>query len=218
MNDVYIVAGGTSLEKFDFSKLKGKEIIAVNKAILDAPFAKYFITMDFSFMDKKLKGDERDKFEVSKATKVFIANLYPKYMIEYDGRIIDRRNNYVYQLNDFDIIIKSHYKTGIGYEFNKFAHGNNSGFAALQLAICLGYINIHLLGFDLKTSFSKTHYHKGYNQNLKKLNIKLEEYGNNFISVLKILRFRRRDIKIYNYSPKSLINSLTIAKNLEDIK
>lgn len=218
MNDVYVIAGGTSLERFDFSLLKGKDVIAVNKAILDAPFAKYFLTMDYTFIDQKLKGDERDKFEASKATRVFIVNLYPEYMIEFDGRIIDRRTNYVYKLNDFDMIIKSHYKAGIGYDFNKFSHGNNSGFSAFQFAVCLGYTNIHLLGFDLKTSSAKTHYHKGYGQNLKTLNKKLEEYSNNFISVLKILKFRRPDIKIYNYSPDSVIDYLTIAKNLGEIK
>lgn len=213
--EVYIVAGGTSLEGFDFKKLKGKDVIAVNKSILDVPFAKYFITMDYTFIDKKL-GKDRHKFNHSKATKVFIANLCPDYMVEAHGRIIDTRNNYIYRLHKFDMIIKSHTNKGIGWDFNEFVHGSNSGFCAFQLAVCLGYQNIHLLGFDL-TASEKTHYHNGYNQDIEKFNKKLKVYASNFIYALKRLKFRKPDIKIYAYSPKSLLYSLTIGKSLEQI-
>jgi hypothetical protein len=215
-NDIYIVAGGTSLKEFNFSKLKGKDIIAVNKSILDVPFAKYFITMDYTFIDKKLKVGDKVKFEQSKATKIFIANLCPKYMSEKDGRIIDKRTNYIYKLNAFDMIIKSQYNIGIGWNFNQFVHGNNSGFCALQLAICLGYTNIHLLGYDLCISENDTHYHKGYKQDPQKFNEKLKKYLSNFIYTLKILKMRRPNIKIYNYSSKGLL-TFTTMKSLEDI-
>lgn len=214
-SDVYIIAGGTSLINFDFDKLKGKDIIAVNKSILDVPFAKYFITMDYTFIDKKLK-EKKSIVKQSKATKIFIANLCPDYMIEAHGRIVDTRNNYIYRLNDFDMIIKSHYKTGIGWNFNQFVHGNNSGFCGLQLAICLGYEHIHLLGYDLYISENETHYHGGYNQNPEKFNNKLQQYLGEMIYALKILKMHKPNIKIYNYSPKSLL-TVSNMKSLEQI-
>ncbi len=215
MKEIYIIAGGTSLKGFDFSKLKNKDVIVVNKAILDAPFAKYFITMDYTFIDKKLK-EKKFVFEQSKANKIFIVNLCPEYMIEERGTIIDTRTNYVYDLNQFDMIIKSRFSKGVGFDFNKFSHGSNSGFCGLQLAICLGYKKIHLLGYDLQSSQSQTHYHQGYGQNITKFNEKLEQYLSNFKCALKILKFRHPDIEIYNYSPKSLL-SMTTMKSLEEI-
>ncbi len=214
-DEVFIIAGGTSLKGFDFSKLKNKDVIAINKAILDIPSAKYFVTMDYTFIDKKLK-EKKSVFEQSKASKIFIANLCPKYMIEERGTIIDTRTNYVYDLNQFDMIIKSRFSTGVGYDFNKFAHGSNSGFCGLQLAICLGYKKINLLGYDLQSSQSQTHYHQGYNQNIKKFNEKLEQYLSNFKCALKILKFRHPEIEIYNYSPNSKLNMINV-KSLEDI-
>ncbi len=201
-DEVFIIAGGTSLKGFDFSKLKNKDVIAVNKSLLDAPFAKYFLTMDYTLIDHKL-NDIHNVFQNSKATKIFIANLCPDYMIEEKGRIIDNRTNYVYDLSKFDMIIKSRYTAGVGFNFNQFTHGNNSGFCGLQLAICLGYKKIHLLGYDLCVSEKGTHYHKGYRQNIEKFNIKLKEYLDNFLYTLKILKFRKSDIEIYNYSSNS---------------
>ena len=214
--EVYLIAGGTSLKGFDFSLLKGKDIIAVNKAILDVPFAKYFITIDYTFIDHKL-NDIKKIFPNSKATKVFIANLSPYYMVEEKGRIVDTRTNYVYDLSKFDMVIKSRYKSGVGFNFNQFAHGNNSGFCALQLAICLGYKKIHLLGYDLCVSEDRTHYHSGYRQNKEIFNSKLKEYLNNFLYTLKILKLRQPDIEIYNYSSNSLLPKTNL-KNLEHIK
>lgn len=42
--------------------------------------------------------------------------------------------------------------------------GSNSGFAALNLAIQLGYTEIALLGFDYKWVQGRSHFHEGYNQ------------------------------------------------------
>lgn len=217
MNDnIYLIAGGASLASFDFSLLKGKDIIVVNKAILDVPFAKYFLTIDYTFIDHKLNNVKKI-FQQSKATKVFIANLYPNYMIEEEGRIIDMRSNYVYKLNDFDMIIKSYNNSGIGFNFNDFRSGDNSGFCALQLAICLGYKNIHLLGYDLHAE-KITHYHGGYGKSIEQFNKILNKYTSNFLYTLKILKWKHNDIKLYNYSTNSPLNKIIEKKQLEDIK
>ncbi len=41
-------------------------------------------------------------------------------------------------------------------------HGNNSGYAAINLALCLGANPIYLLGFDAGYAAGKTHFHEGY--------------------------------------------------------
>lgn len=42
--------------------------------------------------------------------------------------------------------------------------GSNSGFAALNLAVQLGYTDIALLGFDYKWNEGRSHFHEGYGQ------------------------------------------------------
>lgn len=42
--------------------------------------------------------------------------------------------------------------------------GSNSGFAALNLAVQLGYTDIALLGFDYKWDGDRSHFHEGYGQ------------------------------------------------------
>ena len=76
----YVVAGGNSLKDFDFSRLDGKDVITVNKSVLDYPNCKYFVTMDHSFLNKTDKI--RRKLSEYNVTKVFIANLLPDYMTE----------------------------------------------------------------------------------------------------------------------------------------
>ncbi len=41
-------------------------------------------------------------------------------------------------------------------------HGDNSGYAALNLAVCLGANPIYLLGFDCKHTNGKSHWHAGH--------------------------------------------------------
>lgn len=41
-------------------------------------------------------------------------------------------------------------------------HGNNSGFGALNLAVCLGANPIYLLGFDMKHQAGRSHWHDGH--------------------------------------------------------
>jgi hypothetical protein len=42
--------------------------------------------------------------------------------------------------------------------------GSNSGFAALNLAVQLGYTDIALLGFDFRWDGTRSHFHEGYQQ------------------------------------------------------
>lgn len=174
---VFLVGGGPSLEGFDFNKLKHEEVIVVNKALFDVPWAKYFITMDRLFVDKV----GLMKFKATGTPKVFVANM--ECLVERDGLIVDPHcgfgpDGYVYDLSMFDVILKSRSSQGCGRTFKEFANGANSGFCALQFALLLGYKSICLLGYDMWCN-GRTHYHEGYRENPEKFKKKLAVYKEN---------------------------------------
>lgn len=204
-NNVYIIGGGMSLENFDFSKVSDKNVIAVNKSIFSVPNAKFFITMDYTFLNK-IKTSYNEFME-HKATKVFIANFSKEYLVEKNGTIKDIRMNLLYDLKDFDVIIKSRNEDGIGFEMNDFRSGGNSAYCALQLAVCEGYKNIYLLGIDLMCG-NKTHFHGGYNQDKYVFIKNLDNYYKNFVIGLEHIKQNRPNINIYNCSEISRLKDL----------
>jgi len=205
-NEVYIIGGGSSLIGFDFSKLENKTTITVNKGITYVPNLNYFVTMDFTAL-KKIPP-----IEGSKATKIFIANLAESCLQEKDGQLVDVRFGLVYKLEDFDMIIKSRKKDGIGYDFKDFRNGENSGFCALQLAVILGYETIYLYGMDL-TIGKETHFHGGYGQAKDKFQKKLDLYYSYFEQAIKKIKDEHK-IKIYSCSKTSRLNSLIEYRNV----
>lgn len=210
-SDVYIIGGGNSVNDIDKSKLEGKDLIVINKAILDFPNAKYFITIDHSFL-KKLDLKKRILIN-SPAIKVFIANLVPEYMEDKGTMIVDTRWNLKYNLKLFDIIIKSRAKEGLGYEWNDFRNGFCSAYCAFQLAVLLGYKKINLVGFDMVAE-GQTHYHGGYGQSLESFNEKLEEYYQTFKATFTKLLEDESELKIYNCSKISRLKKLLPYKEL----
>ena len=204
MKEVYIIGGGHSLATFNFNKLKNKTTIAVNKSASYIPDLDYFITMDFTAL-KKIKPIQN-----SKATKIFVANFDRPYLKEQNGQIKDTRFNLIYTLEDFDIIIKSRRESGIGFKWNDFRNGINSGFCALQLAILLGYKQIYLLGIDLNVS-KETHFHGGYGEPKEKFKKKIDEYYTYFACALALLP---NDIKVYNCSKNSRLSYILPYKEI----
>lgn len=207
--EVYIIGGGNSLKNFDFNKLKDKDTIVVNKAIKYVPNPTYFITMDFTV----LKKIGLDLVAPYLGTKIFVANFAKSYLKEQNGQIIDTRFGLIYTLNDFTMIIKSWEETGMGFDFENFRSGNNSGYCALQLAILLGYEEIYLLGIDLVTS-EETHFHKGYGESKEKFDKKLEEYYINFVIGLNELKAKYPDIQVYSCSKISRLKDILPYKEI----
>jgi len=198
----FVIGGGPSLQGFDFSKLSNRHTIGVNKSFLSLPDLEYFITVDFTFFNKI----NRKLYKKHPAKKFFVADLSYSYLKEIDGRIVDTRFNLVYRLNDFDTIIKSRRKDGLGLSYDDFRTGKNSGYCALQLAIVLGFRKIYLLGFDLCTNNS-THYHNGYGESISNFNKKLNEYFLFFESGLADIK-KKSDVKIFSCSKISLLNNI----------
>lgn len=211
-DEVYIVGGGPSLSNFDFNQFANKCTIAVNRSIFNVPNPNYFITVDFTFLSKI----QRRHFNTIPTTKFFVADLSHSFMKDIDGYIVDTRCNLIYDIRGFNYLIKAYSQEGIGYTFETFKTGLNSGFCALQLAIILGFTKIHLFGLDLSKQ-NITHYHGGYGEDAKSFNIKLDKYFKYFKIGLEKLKKERPDIQVISYSKNSRLNDIIPYKNIEDL-
>jgi hypothetical protein len=161
----FIVAGGPSLKGFGFSRLRGEHVIVINKSFLDVPFADVMFAMDRPLIDDlasgKLGENYRRGFEDFPGVKLWLdlsSYTYPPgiYSVPSAGEI-----GWTTSLRD------------------GLYHGQNSGYAALGLAIVLGASPIYLLGYDMaKGPGGEKHYHDGYPSgwNPEALNIFLKAF------------------------------------------
>ena len=212
--EIYIIGGGPSLSNFDFSKLKNKNTIAINKSIFDIPSPTYFITLDYIFLRRIKKRIEF--FKSINTSKFFVADFHFPFIQEKNGRIMDVRNDLVYELNDFDVVIKARRAENFGRSFNDFRTGLNSGYCALQLALLLGYEKIYLLGIDLNQS-EETHYHGGYGERPGRFKARLPDYFNHFKKALEQLKRTSKNVEVISLSPVSLLNEVIMYQDEKKI-
>ena len=210
-DEIYIVAGGPSLKKFNFNTLAHKCTLVINKSIFSVPNPNYFITVDYTFFSKINKA----KFNLVPAKKFFVADFSFPALKLVKGQVVDTRFNLVYDLSGIDILIQAKCRLGIGYDIKDFTTGLNSGFCALQLAILLGFKKIYLLGLDLN-SHKATHYHEGYGESVSSFNTKLELYYGYFEVALSQLKQDKPDIEVISCSKSSRLNNLISYKYIED--
>lgn len=146
--DVFIVGGGNSLRGFDFSKLKGKNVIAVNSAFkyVDETAVLYWLDATWP----KTKGAVGLAEHPSKLKFTGRASC--------DGAI---RTNKIGEYGE-------HYlrKTGnSGLDPNPDnVRGNNSGANAINLAVNMSASRILLLGFDMGHVKGKANFHDDHEQ------------------------------------------------------
>jgi len=218
-SEVFIVAGGPSLKGFDFKSLQSKITITINKSIFHVPNPNYFITVDYSFLEKIGQVYVRELKQMD-TTKIFVADMHYDYMVEDERGIRDiRKRKRSYNLSLFDVVIKSYEPKGFGYTFNDFRTGFNTGYCALQLAISLGFQKIYLLGMDMCKDGEQTHYHRGYTIGGVS-GAKLNKFYECFKMGLKQIKSDDNDIQIFSCSNRSRLNGLIpyidIEKALED--
>ncbi len=200
-NEVFIVGAGTSLKGFHFHQLADKDTIAVNVAAFDVPNPTYCITGDSGMFRKVQEG----YFKGIETTWVMILQPWHSVMKREGGKLIHNRSGFVYDVFCMDILIKSSGLEGIGFSFNDFRTGYNSGFCALQLAVLLGYKKIYLLGIDLCKGLQKTHYHDRYGKNKKIPDGELDKFYKNFVLALDIIK-KETDIEVISCSSISRLN------------
>ena len=211
-DDIYIIGGGVSLKGFNFEQLRNLDTIAVNVAALDVPNPTFCITADSGILRKVQEGYFKD----IDTTWVLVTNPNHCSMKWKNGIFKHIHSGYIYNLFSVNMIIRNAGVEGIGFEFNDFRTGYNSGFCAFQLAVLLGYKRIHLLGFDLCEQNTKTHYHSRY-KNKRTISSKMfEKFYNNFVLAIKTLR-EKTDIKIISHSKISKLNNFIPYVPLEEI-
>jgi hypothetical protein len=198
---VFIIAGGYGVNEFDLSLLKNEDVIVVNKSIEKYINAKYFVTMDITLLRKI----DKNIFNSFNGDKVFIVNLAPGYMQDKAGCIIDSKFNITYELDKFDVILKSRAERGVGFSYSDFRNGANSGYCALQFAIIQGYEEIYLLGYDLDVK-GISHFHGGYGEDLNIFSDKLKFYRECFDELFNGVNFRNIGIDIYSCSKNGYLN------------
>lgn len=117
--------------------------IVTNMDIARYDDAEYFVTCDITFL--KLNSTEIRMF---KGTKFFVNDADQKKFERDDLRSID-------------VFINTIPRQGFGTTWNKVNTGCNSGYTAVQIAILLGFKEIHMHGIDLVHT-ERSHWHRGY--------------------------------------------------------
>ena len=209
-DEVFIIGGGSSLQGFNFSRLKNKDTIAINVSALDVPNPTYCITADSSIFRKVQEGYFKDV----KTTWVLVTNPDHCTMKWQNGIFKNTNNGFVYNLFCVNMVIRNAGVEGIGFSFADFKTGYNSGFCGFQLAVLLGYQKIYLLGFDL-VSTSKCHYHNRYKGRKIKRET-LNQYHDNFVIALKEIE-EKTNIQVLSLSPISQLNKVILYAPFERI-
>jgi hypothetical protein len=175
---VYIIGGGTSLNDFNWNGLAGKKTIAINKAFMSYPKADALYWTDSRFY--RWYENDINNFKGLKYT------IRP----------------WAGYTNDVKVLRKG-IKFGLEEPRDRLSHGNNSGYAAINLAYHLGAKRIILLGYDMKNDGKKGHFHDGYPVPITSDKI----YRNQFLPGFQILAdiLREKNIQVFNASPISNI-------------
>jgi hypothetical protein len=183
----FIVGGGPSLIGFDFERLRGRgRVITINKAFLYTPFADVLFFMDhasfYMYLKRGLFGvDALKTWDEFKGFRVFL-NLRGRDVPDaYSIRSIGR------------VGLPTSLRHGL-------YHGNNSGFGAIGIAICMGADPIYLLGYDLRHQGKVTHFHGGYNRHQPEVVMRSYKKG---LEELAQLIIRRGGPRVMNLNPDS---------------
>jgi len=189
----FIVGGGPSLKGFDFKRLEGERVIAINRAYLDCPFADIMYFMDKNrfyrwTMDGKFGEKAKQAFINFNGLRVFIYMNHEVPDVLYVPRA--GRRGVPFSLQD-----------GINT-------GTNSGYGALQIAICLQANPIYLLGFDMKHEINYDgkevqNYHSGYPHYQPESVV--HSFIKGFAELKSELQVSHRSLRIINLNPDSAL-------------
>jgi hypothetical protein len=185
---VFVVCGGNSLKNYELGWLHSEDTIAVNYAAEHFDEPTYFITADSGCIAKSVKSNFWKLTDKTKKV-VVINKIHPRYDKVKD--LLGAFDEYIEQTtSEGDMVLPG---------FDGFATGKNTGFAALQYAIKLGYKKIYLLGVDLQfTEGDKYFYGKGGNPSPYEL------FYQHYVTGLTILN--GTDISVFSCSPISKLN------------
>lgn len=188
---VYLIGGGPSLETFNWDTLKTKKVIAINKSFKYVPWATAIYWTDARFYTWYKK-------EIDELT-------CHKYTISHGAPYNEKVN-----------VIKKGKRHGLEKDPRLIAHGDNSGYAAINLAYHMGAKKIILLGYDMGMSGTKSHFHDGYPVKPTRKEIYMQRFIVSFPHIANDLK--AEGIKIYNtskVSPLECFPKITIEESLK---
>ena len=193
--EVFIVAGGPSLKGFNWSRLNGKDVIAINRSYEVIPNAKYIYFADWDFFEKH---------------KEAILNHGGQILTGYASNICRKRIEHP-DVTEYTLTGADGFET----KPNSIRHGRNGGYAAINVAYHLGYKRIYLLGYDMGRNGEETHWHNGHPR-IDPPSI-YTTMLNHYDTMDKALK--NVDIEIFNLNPKSKLKVfpfLSVADALGD--
>jgi len=183
----FIIGGGPSLTDFDFSLLKDKITIGINRSF-------EFIDTTFLYINDKQYYNNIIDYKFSRDTYLKFKS-FPGHIVmptPWDG------NRLMYNVK----IIKRSLSSVVHTDINDgIFNGSNSGFGSIMFAIALGIKTIYLLGFDMSRNKNKTHYHSGYYDNYEHYDEKLNIYKKMFILFHKEIEIN--GVQVYNLNRDS---------------
>ena len=167
----YIIGGGPSLIGIYWNRLAGRKTIAINKAFLSYPNADMLYWTDSRFYS--WHKSEIDTFGGEKYTL--------RWNQQHKG--------------DIKLLSKG-VRFGLETRRDTLAHGNNSGYAAINLAYHTGVKRIILLGYDMGNQGGKSHFHEGYPTRPTSDDV----YEKQFIPGFKILSdlLKQQGVEVWN--------------------
>lgn len=179
----FVVLGGPSLDGFDWSRLDGELVIAVNRAAEHCKPQIRF-SMDGRYLDGLQSGQwpdvGPDVLQVWTNSGPHVTRL-PAGVTILD--LVNGNHSWSWSLKD-----------GIGW-------GLNSGYGAINLAAILGANPIYVLGLDMKPG-PRANFHEGYGLENKPE----DEWGREIAAMKDAAQFcHGRQIRVYNLNPDSAV-------------
>jgi hypothetical protein len=134
--EAVLIGGGPSLGGFDFNRLRGRTVLAINDALLHVPWATAFFTLDWNWIKN------RRAELLAYWGEVYLAPPEDVDAWNIPGAVYLRRNR----------------EPGLSDDPTTIRMGCNSGYAAINVAYLKGARRIILLGYDMIGA----HWHGGY--------------------------------------------------------
>jgi hypothetical protein len=180
---VFIVAGGPSLIGFDFARLAGRHVIAINRAheVLVEATILWWSDILFWLRNREALLAHKAPWKATGIENRRDSVKYPSEVAVYDFTGM----------------------TGFDDRPGCLRHGNNSSYAAIHLAAQLGAKRIVLLGVDMKHGpAGETHFHTGHGL-VRQERTLTEKMLPHFESLAPALA--ERGVEIVNANPESAL-------------
>ncbi|NQU44862.1 hypothetical protein HQ520_16350 [bacterium] len=191
----FIIGGGPSLKGFDWSALAGERVIAINRAAEYCTPTIWF-SIDTRFVRTYIKTGQLGNQALQRWENPDLPLL--RVFCVFKGHEVDGPN--VTHIDRFHDVSKLSPSISQGLGTGGVSRSGNSGFSALNLALCLGADPIYLLGFDMRDDTPKKEYfHSGYPNEHQKPDI----YTMFQSAFEQEAQFARRRARIVNLCPDS---------------